>query len=104
MARNRRPIRCGKVRAKFIARKKIEEIPVQSFNTVRGELRVSTPEATAFDITGKKNILFILYIHVSSTANITRCLGHNPGWGQASVRPGAVPALFLRRSRRPDRG
>lgn len=52
LARNRRPIRCGKVRAKFIARKKIEEIPVRSFNTARGELRVSTPEATALDLAG----------------------------------------------------
>ena len=52
LARNRRPIGCGKVRAKFIARKKIEEIPVRSFNTARGELRVSTPEATALDLAG----------------------------------------------------
>lgn len=52
LARNRRPIHCGKVRAKFIARKKIEEIPVRSFNTERGELRVSTPEATALDLAG----------------------------------------------------
>lgn len=52
LARNRRPIRCGKVRAKFIARKKIDEIPVRSFNTERGELRVSTPEATALDLAG----------------------------------------------------
>ena len=52
LARNRRPIHCGKVRAKFIARKKIEEIPVRSFNTERGELRVSTPEATVLDLAG----------------------------------------------------
>ena len=52
LARNRRPIRCGKVRVKFVARKKIEEIPVRSFNTERGELRVSTPEATALDLAG----------------------------------------------------
>ena len=52
LARNRRPIHCGKVRAKFIARKKIEEIPVRLFNTERGELRVSTPEATALDLAG----------------------------------------------------
>ena len=52
LARNRRPIRCGKVRVKFIARNKIEEISVRSFNTERGELRVSTPEATALDLAG----------------------------------------------------
>ena len=52
LARNRRPIRCGKVRVKFIARNKIEEISVRSFNTERGELRVSTPEVTAIDLAG----------------------------------------------------
>ena len=52
LARNRRPIRCGKVRVKFVARNKIEEISVRSFNTERGELRVSTPEATALDLAG----------------------------------------------------
>ncbi len=52
LARNRRPIRCGKVRVKFIARNKIEEISVRLFNTERGELRVSTPEATALDLAG----------------------------------------------------
>ena len=52
VAKNRRPIRCGKVRVKFIARKKIDDVPVQFFNTERGELRVSTAEATAFDLMG----------------------------------------------------
>ena len=52
LARNRRPIRCGKVRIKFVARKKIDEVLVRSFNTERGELRVSTPEATALDLAG----------------------------------------------------
>lgn len=52
LARNRRPICCGKVRVKFIARNKIEEISVRSFNTERGKLRVSTPEATALDLAG----------------------------------------------------
>ena len=52
VAKNRRPIRCGKVRVKFIARKKIDDVPVRLFNTERGELRVSTPEATALDLVG----------------------------------------------------
>ena len=34
--KNRRPIRCGKVRAKFIARKNIDHVRVQEFNTSRG--------------------------------------------------------------------
>jgi len=50
--KNRRQIRCGKVRVRFIARKNIEEVPVRKFNTSRGEIRVSTPEATAIDLAG----------------------------------------------------
>jgi len=52
LARNRRPIECGKVRVAFIARKRVEEVPVRRFNTPRGEIRVSTPEATAIDLAG----------------------------------------------------
>lgn len=52
VAKNRRPIRCGKVRIKFIARKHIDDVAVRSFNTARGELQVSTPEATAIDLAG----------------------------------------------------
>ena len=51
-AKNRRPIECGKVRAVFIARKNIELVPVRSFNTPRGTLAVSSPEATAIDLAG----------------------------------------------------
>jgi predicted transcriptional regulator of viral defense system len=50
--KNRRPIRCGKVRVKFVARKNIDGVPVRKFNTSRGELRVSTPEVTAIDLAG----------------------------------------------------
>ena len=52
LAANRRPIRCGAVRVRFIARKRIKDVPVQSFNTPRGTLLVSTPEATALDLVG----------------------------------------------------
>lgn len=52
LAKNRKPIRCGKVRVKFIARKEIDAVPVRSLQTDRGELRVSTPEATALDLVG----------------------------------------------------
>jgi predicted transcriptional regulator of viral defense system len=52
LQKNRRPIHCGKVRVSFIARKRIGEVPVRTFNTPRGEIRVSTPEATAVDIAG----------------------------------------------------
>lgn len=52
LARNRRPIVCGRVRVSFIARKRVDEVPVRSLNTARGEIRVSTPEATAVDLAG----------------------------------------------------
>lgn len=50
--KNRRPINCGKVRATFIARKRLQDVPVRKFNTARGEIRVSSPEATAVDLAG----------------------------------------------------
>ncbi len=52
LAMNRRPIQCGDVRVVFIVRKKIADVPVQSFNTPRGTILVSTPEATALDLVG----------------------------------------------------
>ncbi len=52
LARNRPPIACGAVRASFIARRRIAAVPVQRFNTPRGTLLVSTPEATAIDLVG----------------------------------------------------
>jgi predicted transcriptional regulator of viral defense system len=52
VAKNRRPIACGAVRVAFIARKRIANVPVQSFNTPRGTIRVSTVEATAIDLVG----------------------------------------------------
>ena len=52
LPRNRRPIECGSVRVSFIARKRISEVPVQSFNTPRGTIQVSTVEATAVDLVG----------------------------------------------------
>lgn len=52
LAKNRRPIECGKVRVAFIARKRIEDVPIRELNTARGTIRVSTPEATAIDLAG----------------------------------------------------
>jgi predicted transcriptional regulator of viral defense system len=52
VAKNRRAITCGAVRVAFVARKRIADVPVQSFNTPRGTLRVSTIEATAVDLVG----------------------------------------------------
>jgi predicted transcriptional regulator of viral defense system len=50
--RPHQPIKCGGVRVKFTKRKDIEKVSVQSFNTPRGTIRVSTPEATAIDLVG----------------------------------------------------
>lgn len=52
VADNRPGIRCGRVRADYIARKNVAEIPTETRNTMRGVMRVSTPEATAFDLVG----------------------------------------------------
>lgn len=47
-----RPIECGQVRAAFIVREQLRMVPTQFFNTPRGTIRVSTPEATAIDLVG----------------------------------------------------
>ena len=48
----RRPIVCGRVRVAFIVRRRLRAVPVQTINTPRGGLIVSTPEATAVDLVG----------------------------------------------------
>jgi predicted transcriptional regulator of viral defense system len=50
--KNRVPIRCGQVGVAFIARRNAAEMPVARFNTPRGYVKVSSPEATAFDLVG----------------------------------------------------
>ncbi|MEW6366095.1 MAG: type IV toxin-antitoxin system AbiEi family antitoxin [Acidobacteriota bacterium] len=52
VAKNRPHIRCGRVRVTFVARHNVAEIPAVQKTTLRGFLRVSTPEATAFDLVG----------------------------------------------------
>ncbi len=52
LGKSRRPIRCGQVRVAFIVNRRVNETPVQSFNTPRGAILVSTPEATAIDLVG----------------------------------------------------
>ena len=52
LARARRPLRCGQVRVAFFVRKQLRDVPLQNFNTPRGTIQVSTPEATAFDLVG----------------------------------------------------
>src|SRR5713101_9205312 len=55
LAKPRRPIQCGAVRVVFIVRKHITQVAVQPFNTPRGTILVSTPEATALDLVGYAN-------------------------------------------------
>ena len=52
VSRSRRPLRCGGVRVDFIARHNVADMPTQKCKTPRGYLEVSTPEVTAFDLTG----------------------------------------------------
>lgn len=52
VAKNRPSIECGKVRVNFIARKNVADIPTTPFKTPRGLLKLSSPEATAFDLVG----------------------------------------------------
>jgi len=37
---------------RYVARKRLKEVATRNFNTPRGEIRVSTPEATAVDLAG----------------------------------------------------
>jgi len=50
--RKRRPMVCGMMRVAFMVRSRLRDVPVQSFNTPRGTVLVSTPEATALDLIG----------------------------------------------------
>ena len=52
LADYRRPISCGRVAVSFITRAHLAEVPIQSFNTPRGAVRVSSLEATAVDLVG----------------------------------------------------
>jgi predicted transcriptional regulator of viral defense system len=48
----RPPIACGDVRVQFVARHNAVDMPTATFNTPRGPVKVSTPEAVAFDLVG----------------------------------------------------
>ncbi len=67
LAKNRRPIHCGKVQVEFMARKRLSEVPIQNFNTPRGTIQVSTPEATAIDLVGYQH-------HVGGLDNVATVL------------------------------
>ncbi len=50
--KNRPTIACGQVRVQFVAKKKVRPVPTELRNTPRGEVRISTAEATALDLVG----------------------------------------------------
>lgn len=50
--KNRPAIRCGRVEIDFVARRNTAVVPTETINTPRGFLRISSPEATAFDLVG----------------------------------------------------
>ncbi len=50
--KNRPPIECGQVGVTFVARHNTSAIPTERFNTPRGHVSVSSPDATAFDLVG----------------------------------------------------
>ena len=52
LQKKRRSISCGSVKVSFIARKRLIDVPVQTMNTPRGRVLVSTEEATAIDLVG----------------------------------------------------
>lgn len=52
VAKGRRPILCGKMRANFIFRKNAAMIPTEPKNTPAGILKIATPEVTALDLIG----------------------------------------------------
>lgn len=52
LPRRRRDIVCGAVRVAFFQRRHFSAVATQNFNTPRGTIAVSTPEATAVDLVG----------------------------------------------------
>ena len=52
LAKSRRPLHCGSVRVAFFVRERLREVFLQSFNTPRGPIQVSSPETTAVDLVG----------------------------------------------------
>jgi predicted transcriptional regulator of viral defense system len=48
--KNRLSINCGRVRIKFIAKKKIDTQITRQFNTLAGTIQVASPELLAFDL------------------------------------------------------
>lgn len=52
VAKRRRRLTCGRLRVEFVLRKDAGKVPTEERHTDRGPFRVSTREATAFDLIG----------------------------------------------------
>lgn len=55
VAKNKPEMTCGRIRVIFVARKNMDRVPTTDFKTPRGYLKISTPEATAYDLVGYPN-------------------------------------------------
>ena len=73
VAKPRRPIKCGLVRVAFAVRKNLKDVAVQKFNTPRGTVLASTPEATAIDLVGYHN-------HVGGLDQVATILAELAEW------------------------
>jgi predicted transcriptional regulator of viral defense system len=65
--KSRAAIQCGRVRLGFIVRHNVDDVTIDSRNTLRGVLQVSSPETTAFDLIGYPR-------HSGGLSNITTVL------------------------------
>lgn len=50
--RNHRPVKCGRIRIEFIRKRDVQRVPTATLNVATGQVRYSTPEATALDLVG----------------------------------------------------
>ena len=99
VADNRPEIRCGQVRVEFVARRNVTKIPTAQKNTLRGVLRISTREATAFDLVGYPSHAGGL----SNVATILSELAERHGCREAPCRDQAFAAPLDTASRLPAR-
>lgn len=56
VAKSRRLLGCGEVRVQFVARHDLAQTPTVEKNTPRGRMRVSSTEATAFELVGYADV------------------------------------------------
>ena len=87
VAKNRPSIVCGVVRVHFVARRNVAEIPVTRFNTPRGYVMVSSPEATAFDLVGYHKHAGGLDIVATVLAELTESLSSEGLFEAAKLSP-----------------